>query len=138
MKFILDQNVERRLASFLKNLGHDVKVVSIDYPAGILDQEVLSSAYKESRILLTNDKGDFGELIFRHHHPHSGVILFRRMRLGDMLTKQARLSCSPNIYQRVPSFSGCQSKECTCPKGTKTKSHLTPPLSDLIRAPAAD
>ena len=138
MKFPLDQNVERRLASFLKNLGHDVKVVSIDYPVGILDQEVLSHAYKKSRILLTNDKGDFGELIFRHHHPHSGVILFRRMRLGDMLTKQARLSCSPNIYQRVPSFSGCQSKECTCPKGTKTKSHLTPPLSDLIRAPAAD
>src|ERR687896_1827380 len=83
MKFILDQNVERRLASFLKNLGHDVKVVSIDYPAGILDQEVLSHAYKESRILLTNDKGDFGELIFRHHHPHSGVILFRFKR-GDI------------------------------------------------------
>jgi predicted nuclease of predicted toxin-antitoxin system len=98
MKFLLDQNVERRLASFLKNLGHDVKVVSIDYPAGILDQEVLSHAYKESRILLTNDKGDFGELIFRHHHPHSGVILFRRMRSGDMLTKQARLSFVLQAY----------------------------------------
>lgn len=91
MKFLLDQNVERRLASFLKNLGHDVKVVSVDYKAGILDQEVLTHAYNESRILLTNDKGDFGELIFRHHHPHSGVILFRRMRSGDMLTKQDRV-----------------------------------------------
>ena len=91
MKFLLDQNVERRLASFLKNLGHDVKVVSINYPAGILDQEVLSSAYKESRILLTNDKGDFGKLIFAFNHPHSGVILFRRMRSGAMLTKQQRL-----------------------------------------------
>jgi predicted nuclease of predicted toxin-antitoxin system len=98
MKFLLDQNVERRLASFLKNLGHDVKVVSIDYPAGILDQEVLSHAYKESRILLTNDKGDFGELIFRHHHPHSGVILFRRIRSGDILTKQARLSFVLQAY----------------------------------------
>jgi predicted nuclease of predicted toxin-antitoxin system len=98
MKFLLDQNVERRLVSFLKNLGHDVKVVNIDYPAGILDQEVLSSAYKESRILLTNDKGDFGELIFRHHHPHSGVILFRRMRSGDMLTKQERLSFVLQAY----------------------------------------
>ena len=98
MKFLLDQNVERRLVSFLKNLGHDVKVVSIDYPAGILDQEVLSHAHKESRILLTNDKGDFGELIFRHHHPHSGVILFRRMRSGDMLTKQQRLSFVLQTY----------------------------------------
>jgi predicted nuclease of predicted toxin-antitoxin system len=91
MKFLLDQSVERRLASILRNLGHDVKVVSIDYPAGILDQEVLLLAYKESRILLTNDKGDFGELIFRHRHSHSGVILFRRMRSGDMPTKQERL-----------------------------------------------
>ncbi len=92
MKFLLDQSVERRLAPFLRNLGHDVKVVSIDYEAGILDQEVLLLANKESRILLTNDKGDFGELIFRYHHSHSGVILFRRMISGDMLTKQERLS----------------------------------------------
>jgi predicted nuclease of predicted toxin-antitoxin system len=98
MKFLLDQNVERRLTSILKNLGHDLKVVSIDYPAGILDQEVLSHAYKESRILLTNDKGDFGELIFRKHHPHSGVILFRRMRSGDILTKQERLSFVLKAY----------------------------------------
>jgi predicted nuclease of predicted toxin-antitoxin system len=58
---------------------------------GYLDQEVLSHAYKESRILLTNDKGDFGKLIFAFNHPHSGVILFRRMRSGAMLTKQQRL-----------------------------------------------
>ena len=98
MKFLLDQSVERRLASILRNLGHDVKVVSIDYPAGILDQEVLLLAYKESRILLTNDKGDFGELIFRHHHSHSGVILFRRMRSGDMPTKQERLTFVLQAY----------------------------------------
>jgi predicted nuclease of predicted toxin-antitoxin system len=98
MKFILDQSVERRLSSFLRNLGHDVKVVSVDYKAGILDQEVLTHAYNESRILLTNDKGDFGELIFRHHHPHSGVILFRRMRSGDLLTKQQRLSFVLKAY----------------------------------------
>jgi hypothetical protein len=42
-----------------------------------LDQEVLAHAYKESRILLTNDKGDFGKLIFAFNHLHSGVVLFR-------------------------------------------------------------
>lgn len=92
MKFLLDQSVERRLSSFLRNLGHDVKVVSLDYPPGIPDEKVLAYAHKEKRILLINDKGDFGELIFRYHHPHSGVILFRRMRSGDMQTKQERLS----------------------------------------------
>jgi predicted nuclease of predicted toxin-antitoxin system len=92
MKFLLDQNAERRLASFLRNLGHDVKVVAIDFPPDIPDEEVLAYAYKEQRIIITNDKGDFGELIFRSLHPHAGVILFRRMRSGDMEIKLERLT----------------------------------------------
>ena len=98
MNFLLDQNVERRLASFLRNLGHDVKVISVDYAPGIPDPEVLAHAYKERRILLTNDKGDFGDLIFRSQHPHAGVILFRRMRSGDMALKQERLSYVLQTY----------------------------------------
>ncbi len=92
MKFLLDQNIERRLASHLKQLGHDIKIISIDYPHGLLDDEILALAYKEQRILLTNDRSDFGELIFRYAHPHSGVILFQHIRSGDILTKQKRLS----------------------------------------------
>jgi predicted nuclease of predicted toxin-antitoxin system len=98
MKFLLDQSAERRLAAYLRSLGHDVKVVAIDYPPGILDAEVLAHAYKERRIVLTNDKGDFGELIFRHHHPHAGVILFRRMRSGDIPLKQERLAFVLHAY----------------------------------------
>jgi predicted nuclease of predicted toxin-antitoxin system len=77
MKFLADQIIERRLASHLKQEGHDIKVISVDYPHGLLDDVVLALAYQEKRILLTNDRSDFGELIFRFHHPHSGVILFR-------------------------------------------------------------
>ena len=91
MKFLLVQNVERRLVPFLKAFGHDVKTVGVDYPAGISDQAVLAHAYKENRILLTHDRSDFGELIFRYHRPHCGVILFRRMRSGDLRMKQERL-----------------------------------------------
>ena len=39
------------------------------------------------RILITNDKGDFGELVFKDFHPHAGVILLRRMKPGDMQAK---------------------------------------------------
>jgi len=92
MKFLADQIIERRLASHLKQEGHDIKVISVDYPHGLLDDVVLALAYQEKRILLTNDRSDFGELIFRFHHPHSGIILFRYMRSGDILTKQQRLS----------------------------------------------
>jgi predicted nuclease of predicted toxin-antitoxin system len=92
MKFLLDQNFERRFAAILRQLGHDVTVVSVDYPAGLLDDEILALAYREQRILLTNDRSDFGELIFRSHQPHCGVLLFRHIRSGDILTKQQRLS----------------------------------------------
>ena len=92
MKFLLDQNIERRLASFLIQLGHDVKVVGVDYPAGLADTNVLTIAYQEQRILLTNDRSDFGELIFRFSQPHCGVILFRYIRSGDIFTKQQLLS----------------------------------------------
>lgn len=47
MKFLADQNLERRLANRLKELGHDVKIVGVDFPAGILDEVVLSSALEE-------------------------------------------------------------------------------------------
>ena len=98
MKFLLDQNAERRIASFLRNLGHDVKVVAVDFPPDIPDHAVLTHAYEEQRILITNDKGDFGELIFKDLHPHAGVILLRRMKPGDMQTKLDRLTYVLEAY----------------------------------------
>ena len=98
MKFLLDQNAERRIASFLRNLGHDVKVVAVDLPPGIADEEVLAYGYKEQRIVITNDKGDFGDLIFHLLRPHAGVILFRRMRSGDMDIKLERLAFVLEAY----------------------------------------
>jgi predicted nuclease of predicted toxin-antitoxin system len=98
MKFLLDQNAERRIAPILRNLGHDVKVVAVDFPPGISDHVVLAHAYKEQRILITNDKGDFGELIFKKLHPHAGVILLRRMKPGDMQAKLDRLTYVLETY----------------------------------------
>ncbi len=79
MKFLLDENVDRRLVAFLKNVGHDVKAIPQDYPYGIKDPNVLAIALQEQRILITNDK-DYGDLIFHHNLPHCGVILFRFKR----------------------------------------------------------
>ena len=43
---------------------------------GIRDEAVLSMANDESALLMTLDK-DFGELVYRQHLVHSGVILIR-------------------------------------------------------------
>src|SRR5215204_6408674 len=76
MRFLLDQNADRRFAPYLRDLGHGVTVVSIDYPPGIPDCTVLAIAHREGHIVLTNDHG-FGELVFRHRLPHAGVIYLR-------------------------------------------------------------
>ena len=76
MKFLLDESAELRLAAYLREQGHDVTAVAVDYQASIKDEEVLAIAQAESRILITNDT-DFGELVFKQRRPHYGVILFR-------------------------------------------------------------
>src|SRR5437868_1816244 len=92
MRFLLDENADRRLAAYLHELGHDVTIVGEDYPASIKDQDVLAIAAKEHRILLTNDRADFGELIFRSHHSHAGVILFRfKLEETNIALKKNRL-----------------------------------------------
>lgn len=75
MRFLVDESVEYRLVTFLRNLGFDTLSVAESFPS-LDDKTVLSTAYKENRIIITNDK-DFGELIYRLRLPHKGVILFR-------------------------------------------------------------
>lgn len=90
MKFLLDQNADRRIADYLRGESHDVTVVSIDYPAGIFDYEVLETAHREGRIVITNDR-DFGGLIVRHGFPHAGVI-YLRLYTPDVARKRDRLA----------------------------------------------
>src|SRR5205823_4309556 len=107
MKLLLDQNIDHRLAGFLRSLGHDVTAIAYDYPHGLRDEEVLAIAVREKRILLTYDRADFGELIFRHHHPHFGVILFRLLTLQDVLIenqKQRLLYVLTTYQEQLHSF----------------------------------
>ncbi|WP_457643528.1 DUF5615 family PIN-like protein [Persephonella sp.] len=61
----------------MKKLGHDVKKIGIDEPAGINDSMVIDIARKEERILFTRDCGDMGELIFRKYVKIPGVVCIR-------------------------------------------------------------
>ncbi len=98
MKFLLDANVEYRLAHFLVSLGYDVKTIAYDYPAYLSDETVLSCAVEEKRILITNDR-DFGELIFRQHLPHTGIILFRLKNFKDITEKLHWLEILLHTYR---------------------------------------
>jgi predicted nuclease of predicted toxin-antitoxin system len=91
MKFLLDQSTDARLAAYLRNLGHDVTRIAADYPAGLLDPNILSLARAEGRILITDDR-DFGEWVFRFKLPHAGVIFLRLGKYAPLELKLARLS----------------------------------------------
>src|SRR5438067_1781682 len=75
-KFLLDESAEARIKTFLLDNGYDARRIGQDYPQSLPDEEVLAIARDEARILITNDR-DFGELIFRQHLPHAGVIYLR-------------------------------------------------------------
>ena len=90
MRFLLDQNIDARLIPFLISLGHDVIRIGREHPHDMSDEDILALAHRERRILITNDR-DFGELVFRHGQPHSGLILFRLGSAG-LPTKIARLT----------------------------------------------
>ena len=88
MRFLLDESADFRLGQHLSANGHDVTSISREYPQALKDEEVLSIALDEKRVLITRDR-DFGELIFRHRLRHSGVILVRFNPLQIELAKRA-------------------------------------------------
>ena len=90
MKFLLDENVDARLAAYLRERGYDVATVVDDYPQRTLDRDLLELAQSQGRILITNDL-DFGDLVMRERLPHAGVILFR-LRSTSFGLKRERLA----------------------------------------------
>jgi predicted nuclease of predicted toxin-antitoxin system len=90
MRFLLDESADLPLAHHLRRLGHDVTSIVEDYTRSIEDEDVLSIANREQRILITNDK-DFGELVYQRRLSHAGVILFR-LRDDAIPVKISRLN----------------------------------------------
>ena len=76
MKFLANENVASDAVIALRAKGHDVAWIREDAP-GSRDEDVLSRAVTEGRILITFDK-DFAELAFHSRLPAKcGIILFR-------------------------------------------------------------
>jgi predicted nuclease of predicted toxin-antitoxin system len=96
MKFLLDQSADFRLIPHLRQLGHDVHVISRNYPPGLPDEDVLAIAREEGLILMVADR-DFGELIFHQGVAHTGVIFFR-LPGASLQTKIEQLTTALTDY----------------------------------------
>ena len=83
MKFLLDENVGKLVAEFLRKKGYDVKS-AIEEFRGYPDEKILKIASKENRILVTLDQ-DFGRMICQSKPPHKGVILLRLKNESNLI-----------------------------------------------------
>ena len=88
MKFLADECCDTGLVASLRKDGHDVLYVT-EKKAGAIDDEILSDAWKEERILITEDK-DFGELVYRFKKPTHGIV-FLRVDVNERHIKWSRL-----------------------------------------------
>lgn len=75
MKFLANENIEKRIVDFLRDSGYDVVYCAEVRPRDD-DESIVKIANKEQRIILTNDK-DFGELTYVKRQTRFGVILLR-------------------------------------------------------------
>lgn len=75
MRFLVDECTGPKVAQWLREQGHDVYSV-YDQARGLDDSSILGIAFSENRVLITNDQ-DFGDKVFRDHHPHRGVVFLR-------------------------------------------------------------
>jgi predicted nuclease of predicted toxin-antitoxin system len=76
MRWLVNENVSGTVIRGLRDRGHDVFSVK-ESLRGAGDQEILSLAQADQRVVVTHDK-DFGELAFRFGLPaDSGIVLLR-------------------------------------------------------------
>ena len=75
MKFVADECCDGGLVRALRADGHDV-LFAAESLAGAPDDDVLSVAFEEQRLLVTEDR-DFGELVYRLMLPTHGVVYLR-------------------------------------------------------------
>ena len=76
MRLLTDVGASRSTAEELRRRGHDVLHLSDVGLHQLPDEEILTLARREGRIIITFDL-DFGDLLAAGSHPLPSVILFR-------------------------------------------------------------
>ncbi len=89
MKIKLDENIPASLAQTLGNFGHDVETVKDEGLVGCKDIQILDSAQREGRFLITQDL-DFSDIRVFKPGVHHGILLLR-LRSPGRLTLTARI-----------------------------------------------
>lgn len=83
MRILADENVDRPIAMWLREQGHDVAEAGLVSPEAT-DAELIEMSRREGLILMTLDR-DIGRLIQADSAPHPGVVYLRLRATGPRL-----------------------------------------------------
>lgn len=102
LKILIDENIPKRTAEFLRGQGHAVIDLRGTPEQGSDDAEVWRAAQRESALLMTTDKS-----FSRHRHDsHSGLLIIR-------LRQPSGRSIHDRIVQVLSRFSPADWPGCT-------------------------
>ena len=100
IRFYLDEDCQSRaLADSLRQHGLDVVTTNEAGTTGLDDVQQLEKAFRDERVLVSNNIGDFAKLhsqwIAESRH-HAGIVLVgqQTLSLGEVVRRLARLSRS--------------------------------------------
>ena len=100
MRFLVDECTGSKVAQWLRDANYEVFSV-FDEARGITNDEVLTKAFVENWILITNDK-DFGEMIFRERRGHHGIIFLPLEDEGAINKIQVLEKLLENYAEKLP------------------------------------
>jgi len=100
VKFFIDECISPRSTNLLADAGHDAVHVVERGLAGAVDDDVLDTARKESRVLVSADT-DFGEILARRGSSLPSLILFRQGNRGAEHQVSTLLDNLPTIADEL-------------------------------------
>ncbi len=83
MRILADENIDRPIAEWLREQGHDVVEAATVAPEAA-DAELIAISRREGRVLMTFDR-DIGRLVQSDAAPHPGVVYLRLRGAGPHL-----------------------------------------------------
>ena len=114
MRLLLDEHVSRRIAEELRKRGHDVVAADEAGLAQRPDEEVLASAVRDERAVVTANYRDFRvlhERMLLRGERHSGVVLIPRRYLLSVEGFGQLIQLLDSLLQTHPSDDALDSAE---------------------------
>jgi len=99
MRILADENIDRPIAAWLREHGHDVVEAATVAPEAA-DAELIAISRRDGRVLMTFDR-DIGRLVQSDAAPHPGVVYLRLRGAGPHLWNTFK-----RIWPRIESAIG--------------------------------